>query len=378
MPAGLQSSKLPLTVITWMVLGPLGLGSAGEEDEEKRSTVALVRHYTSQLRLGPRIPRHCFFLLSYDLCASLASSCWDTLSYRISSSPSHRRLAVKRASQDTDWSFLSIVHRAQSSPPIRRIPIGAIEHPPLSFACIIFDAAHFLFLLSWAELDRPCRRSATTRIGTPIHSTSRAGPSLKRGHRLTASGGPFRSARLRAPSLIPSGRVANVVPVQQTLVVDAQRQHTAANNAESDESKNIRRRETIFGPDVGEDDEPGWTKPDEGAKIDVNVVKGWVEKAKSEEVSGCPAQVLSDGCNRTRQRGLTSRVFTLRPPCKHWSTSSDPRCSCSSSSWRLHRAMVETVMTEKSPRRQRRDPLRWCLLPRCTLSSSTTTQRPRW
>jgi hypothetical protein len=75
-----------------------------------------------------------------------------------------------------------------------------------------------------------------------------------------------------------------VVPVQQTLVVDAQR--PSATNAENDENnKNVRRRETIFGPDVGEDDEPGWTKPDEGAKIDVNVVKGWVEKAKSEEVS---------------------------------------------------------------------------------------------
>lgn len=82
------------------------------------------------------------------------------------------------------------------------------------------------------------------------------------------------------------------MPVQQTLVVDAQRQNTATNNGESEESKNVRRRETIFGPDVGEDDEPGWTKPDEGAKVDVNVVKGWVEKAKSEEVSNCSTQVF--------------------------------------------------------------------------------------
>lgn len=74
-----------------------------------------------------------------------------------------------------------------------------------------------------------------------------------------------------------------VVPVQQTLVVDAQRPTNTA-NADGEDVKNVRRRETIFGPDVGEDDEPGWTKPDEGAKIDVNVVKGWVEKAKSEEV----------------------------------------------------------------------------------------------
>jgi hypothetical protein len=72
--------------------------------------------------------------------------------------------------------------------------------------------------------------------------------------------------------------------VQQTLVVDAQRHNAAPANGGDDESKNVKRRETIFGPDVGEDDEPGWTKPDEGQKIDVNVVKGWVEKAKSEEV----------------------------------------------------------------------------------------------
>jgi hypothetical protein len=52
----------------------------------------------------------------------------------------------------------------------------------------------------------------------------------------------------------------------------------------------VRRRETIFGPDVGEDDEPGWTGGDEGAKVSVDVVKGWVEKAKSEEVCFCFVQ----------------------------------------------------------------------------------------
>jgi len=96
----------------------------------------------------------------------------------------------------------------------------------------------------------------------------------------TASyGGPFRTTRLRAPSLVPNGRI-----VQQTLVVDAARQ--AHNNATEikDESKNVRRRETIFGPDVGEDDEAGWnTGENEGAKVSVDVVKGWVERAKSEE-----------------------------------------------------------------------------------------------
>lgn len=75
--------------------------------------------------------------------------------------------------------------------------------------------------------------------------------------------------------------------IQQTLVVDAARtlgiQGVTA--GENEEGKNVRRRETIFGPDVGEDDEPGWTKPDEGAKVSVDVVKSWVERAKSEEVS---------------------------------------------------------------------------------------------
>lgn len=72
--------------------------------------------------------------------------------------------------------------------------------------------------------------------------------------------------------------------VQQTLVVDAARHAGAAGAAAKEESKNVRRRETIFGPDVGEDDEPGWTKPDEGATVGVDVVKSWVEKAKNEEV----------------------------------------------------------------------------------------------
>lgn len=95
----------------------------------------------------------------------------------------------------------------------------------------------------------------------------------------------FRSTRLRAPSLVPNSRIANqanLTPVQQTLVVDAAR-HGAQES--KDESKNVRRRETIFGPDVGEDDEPGWTRPEEGTQVSVDVVKGWVEKAKSEEVS---------------------------------------------------------------------------------------------
>lgn len=108
----------------------------------------------------------------------------------------------------------------------------------------------------------------------------------------TPSSTGFRTTRLRAPSLVPNSRVAQhaaaATAVQQTLVVDAARQpgaHGAGGAGDKDESKHVRRRETIFGPDVGEDDEPGWTKPDEGTKVSVDVVKGWVEKAKNEEVS---------------------------------------------------------------------------------------------
>lgn len=103
----------------------------------------------------------------------------------------------------------------------------------------------------------------------------------------THSSTGFRSTRLRAPSLVPNSRVAQqaaTTAVQQTLVVDAARQ-AGGNHGDKDEAKHVRRRETIFGPDVGEDDEPGWTKPDEGTKVSVDVVKGWVEKAKNEEVS---------------------------------------------------------------------------------------------
>ena len=107
----------------------------------------------------------------------------------------------------------------------------------------------------------------------------------------------FRSTRLRAPSLVPNSRIANqanLTPVQQTLVVDAAR-HGAQEN--KDETKNVRRRETIFGPDVGEDDEPGWTRPEEGTQVSVDVVKGWVEKAKSEEVSDfCSDQTWMGPC----------------------------------------------------------------------------------
>jgi hypothetical protein len=37
-------------------------------------------------------------------------------------------------------------------------------------------------------------------------------------------------------------------------------------------------------------EEPGWVEGSEGAKVGVETVKGWVEKAKSEEVSTWPSQ----------------------------------------------------------------------------------------
>ncbi|ODN95253.1 hypothetical protein L198_04642 [Cryptococcus wingfieldii CBS 7118] len=99
-----------------------------------------------------------------------------------------------------------------------------------------------------------------------------------------AYSGPFRTSRLRAPSLLPGARIP--APVQQTLVVDAAHNNSPsaddANPEGKDGVKNVKRRETVFGPDVGEDDEPGWG---EGGKeeISVDVVKKWVEKAKADE-----------------------------------------------------------------------------------------------
>lgn len=74
--------------------------------------------------------------------------------------------------------------------------------------------------------------------------------------------------------------------VQQTVVVDgALRGPGNLGLGGNTEETKTRRRETIFGPDVGDDDQPGWTSPDEGNKVSVDVVKRWVERAKGEEVS---------------------------------------------------------------------------------------------
>jgi hypothetical protein len=110
-----------------------------------------------------------------------------------------------------------------------------------------------------------------------------------------------------------------VTTVQQTLVVDAARQ-TTAHTGDKDDGKSARRRETIFGPDVGEDDEPGWTKPDEGIKVGVDVVKGWVEKAKNEEVSvltRSSCDILHDWPYKASAH-VAIRAYMLRPPFKLW------------------------------------------------------------
>lgn len=79
--------------------------------------------------------------------------------------------------------------------------------------------------------------------------------------------------------------------IQQTVVVDAALHGTA----EPKEEIKTRRRETIFGPDVGDDDQPGWTSSGDNNTVSVDVIKRWVERAKSEEVS--------DGADVTDDKG---------------------------------------------------------------------------
>lgn len=82
------------------------------------------------------------------------------------------------------------------------------------------------------------------------------------------------------PSNARSGFQLYPPPVtQQTVVVDG----ALPPGGEPAKEEKTRRRETIFGPDVGDDDQPGWTKPDAGTSVSVDVVKRWVERAKAEE-----------------------------------------------------------------------------------------------
>lgn len=66
--------------------------------------------------------------------------------------------------------------------------------------------------------------------------------------------------------------------VQQTVVVDG-----ALPGSETKDEAKVRKRETIFGPDVGDDDQPGWTEGGDGTAVSVDVIKRWVDTAKGEE-----------------------------------------------------------------------------------------------
>ncbi|WVR06274.1 hypothetical protein IAU60_003304 [Kwoniella sp. DSM 27419] len=124
-----------------------------------------------------------------------------------------------------------------------------------------------------------------------------------------AYSGSFRSSRLRAPSLLPGSRRPFVVPVQQTVVVDVAH---AATTTDADGNKGIKRRETIFGPDVGEDDEPGWTDQ-KREEVGIDKIKGWVEKTKSEEGLH-PTTTLQALVNLKRPTLLLQQLVPEEPP----------------------------------------------------------------
>jgi hypothetical protein len=92
------------------------------------------------------------------------------------------------------------------------------------------------------------------------------------GRRQSRAGSFLGPPRLFAPGYYPT--------IQQTVVVDG-----ALPGSEPKDEVKVRKRETIFGPDVGDDDQPGWTEAGDGNAVSVDVIKRWVDKAKGEEVS---------------------------------------------------------------------------------------------
>ena len=68
---------------------------------------------------------------------------------------------------------------------------------------------------------------------------------------------------------------------------------SAPQAAAANKDEPVKRRETLFGPDVGDDEEPGWDGEVGGdgsrtkGEISVDTVKAWVDRARSEEVSCC-------------------------------------------------------------------------------------------
>lgn len=114
-------------------------------------------------------------------------------------------------------------------------------------------------------------------------------------------------SRTRSMSLLVPPRLGGMYypTIQQTVVVDGALNGLAGftgigagvgGAAGNEDTQKTRRRETIFGPDVGDDDQPGWTSPDEGNKVSVDVVKRWVERAKGEEVRLCSWTCIRRGC----------------------------------------------------------------------------------
>lgn len=136
-----------------------------------------------------------------------------------------------------------------SSPPSVRQRTGPLHHGrPLPLGLRVSSISH-----------DPADRSDTTSGMLPGRRQSRAGSFL----------GP---PRLFAPGYYPT--------IQQTVVVDG-----ALPGSEPKDEVKVRKRETIFGPDVGDDDQPGWTEAGDGNAVSVDVIKRWVDKAKGEEVS---------------------------------------------------------------------------------------------
>lgn len=102
--------------------------------------------------------------------------------------------------------------------------------------------------------------------------------------------------------------------IQQTVVVDG----ALPGTAEPKDEVKVRKRETIFGPDVGDDDQPGWTSQSDGTAVSVDVIKRWVDKAKGEEVGGF------DG--RDRKRAV--HTACARSPSLFRSTAADENRAC--------------------------------------------------
>lgn len=235
---------------------------------------------------------------------------WDIAAQqtrRRRSAPSTRQAPPRSSSQ-----FLS--HLA--SPPVQAAysaprPVSPPQHPVRSISHTLHHPSR-----AWEQPHRspPCRSLSTS--GPQSESSSCfSSPTANR------SDSSFQRVRSRGQSFLATGppRMGSIggiyyPSIQQTVVVDA-----ALHGTDPKEEVKTRRRETIFGPDVGDDDQPGWTSATDGNTVSVDVIKRWVERAKKEEVG-----VI-------QHDELTPRTPGCTPPrrCRRSSTSSAQR-SCSS------------------------------------------------